>query len=386
KITPSKDAKTWTVKLREGLKFSDGSPLTAEDVAYTFKRVTNPDDPKAGAEALSKLDRSKIEVKDELTTVFHFNKPFSVFPEAVAYYAMGIVSTGYDPKDPVSSGPFKLKSFTPGKQSTFVRNENYWREGEPYLDAVTIIDFPDDTARVNALLGGQVDAIDQLPLGQVKVVEADPKFEVLESPSGSWLPFTMRVDKPPFDDPKVRKAFRLIVDREQMIEQVLDGHGTIGNDMYAPLGECYPEDIEQRTQDIDKAKELLAEAGQSDLKVDLVTSPVAAGLVEAAQVFAQQAKDAGVEVNVKKVDTGVFYGDQYLKWTFAQDFWFTRDYLTQAAQGTLPEAPYNETHWADQAWIDLVHKATGTTDKEEHCELIRQAQQIEYTKYAYILS
>ncbi|WP_427005767.1 ABC transporter substrate-binding protein [Pseudarthrobacter sp. H2] len=384
-ITPSTDAKTWTVHLRAGLKFSDGKPITAEDVVFTFKRITDPKSPMAGATALSTLDRDALKASDAQTVVFSFTSPYATFPDTVAQYTAGIVPVGYDPQKPVSSGPFMVDSFTPGQQSVFVKNPNYWRAGQPYLDKVTIIDFPDDTARVNALLGGQVDAIDQLPLGQVNVVKANPAMKVLESATGSWLPFTMRVDQAPFDDPKVREAFRLIVDRKQMVDQVLGGHGTIGNDMYGPFDACFPSDAAQRQQNIEKARQLLAEAGKSNLSVDLVTSPAAAGLVEAAQVFAEQAKAAGVTVNVKKVDPGEFYGDQYLKWSFSQDFWFTRDYLPQTAASGLPGAPYNETHWNDKEWTDLVTKAQATTDATARCGLIKQANKIEFDRGGYII-
>lgn len=384
-ITPSEDARTWTVRLRPGLKFSDGSALDSADVIATFQRIADPDAPKSGAAGLATLDVSRLAAPDPRTVHFHFTEPFAPFEDAMAQYANGIVPTDYDPEEPVSSGPFMVESFTPGQQSTFVRNPHYYEEGRPYLDELVIIDFPDDTARVNALLGGQVDAIDQLPLGNFNVIKYDDKFRVLESETGSWLPFTMRVDKPPFDDERVRDAFRLIVDRQQMVDQVLGGHGAVGNDMYGRFDACYPDDLPQREQDLEEARRLLAEAGQSDLEVDLVTSPVAAGLVEAAQVFAEQAKAAGVRVNVRKVDPGEFYGDQYLSWTFAQDFWFTRDYLPQAAAGSLPDAPYNETHWSHPGWRDLVERANATTDEAQRCELIRRAQQIEHDEGGHII-
>lgn len=385
KITPSTDAKTWTIHLRPGLKFSDGNPITSADVAATFQRITDPKNPKAAAAALAGLDRQHITTPDAQTAVFTFKNPFVIFPDTVAGYALGIVPKNYDPKKPVSSGPFVLTSFTPGQQSSFVKNPNYWRKGEPHIDKLVLIDFPDDTARVNALLGGQVDAIDQLPLGQIKVIQANPALKVLESKTGSWIPFTMRVDQPPFSDARVRQAMRLIVDRRQMIDQVLGGHGTIGNDMYAPFDKCYPADTAQRKQDIAQAKKLLAEAGKSNLSVELVTSSAAAGLVEAATVFAQQAKAAGVTIKLNKVDPGVFYGDNYLKWTFSQDFWFTRDYLPQTATSGFSSSPYNETHWNNPQWNALVNKANATLDETARCGLIKRAQQIEYDQGGYII-
>lgn len=385
RVTSSDGARTWTVHLRPGLRFSDGRPITSQDVVASFKRIDDPKDPKSGASTLSGLELDQFETPDPQTVVFHFRAPFATFEDSIAQYENGVVPADYDPAHPVSSGPFEVQSFTPGQESVFVRNPDYWQKGRPYLDKLVLVDFPDDTARVNALLGGQVDAIDQLPLADYNVIKYDDRFHVLESQTGSWLPFTMRVDRPPFNDPRVREAFRLIVDRKQMVEQVLGGHGAVGNDMYGRFDACYPSDLPQRSQDIEKAKQLLAEAGQSHLSVDLVTSPAAAGLVEAAQVFAQQAKAAGVTVNVKQVDPGTFYGDQYLKWTFSQDFWFTRDYLPQAAQGSTPDAPYNETHWSDPTWQRLVEQADAQTNQTARCALIRRAEQIEYDKGGYII-
>ena len=138
---------------------------------------------------------------------------------------------------------------------------------------------------------------------------------------------------------------RLIVDRPQMVLQVLSGQGRVANDMYAPLDPGYNHALPQRHQDIEQAKSLLKQAGQEGLSVQLTTSPVFNGVVQAAEVFAQQATPAGVKVKLNQVNTSVFYGPNYLKWPFAQDFWATREYLPQVAQGSAPAAPFNETHW-----------------------------------------
>ena len=134
-----------------------------------------------------------------------------MFDQRLGQYFNGIVPVDYDPNNPVGTGPFRFGSFTPGEQSRFPANPNYWVEGEPHVDELVIIDFPDDTARVNALLSGQVQAMDNLPLGQLRVVEANPELKALVASTGAWLPFTMRVDHPPFDDVRVRQALRLIV-------------------------------------------------------------------------------------------------------------------------------------------------------------------------------
>jgi peptide/nickel transport system substrate-binding protein len=195
----------------------------------------------------------------------------------------------------------------------------------------------------------------------------------------------MRVDKPPFNDVRVRQAFRLMVDRRQMIEQVMLGMGRLGNDMYSPYDPAYDSSLPQRHQDLEQAKSLLKAAGREGLAVELVTSPVFQGVVAAAEVFAQQATGAGVKVAIRQVDTTTFYGPNYLGWTFAQDFWATREYLPQVAQGSLPGSPFNETHWADPTFIKLIKQARAQLDQAKRDEILREAQMIEYEQGGYII-
>ncbi|MBN6040271.1 ABC transporter substrate-binding protein [Amycolatopsis sp. 195334CR] len=377
-LTPSADARTWTAVLRAGVRFHDGRPVTPADVVATFARVLDPQDPKSGAASLSML--GEVVPTGDRTVEFRLTEPSPGFDDYLGQYMLGIVPSGFDPANPVGTGPFRLESFTPGQQSAFVRNEHYWRPGEPYLDRLVLINFTEDDARINALLSSQVDAIDQVPVGLIDVLASDERIRVLRSETGTWLPFTMRVDRPPFDDARVRQAFRLVVDREQMINQVLSGQGRVGNDLYAPFDPAYAADLPQRRRDVEGARRLLAEAGHANLTVELVTAPIQAGAVEAAQVFQRQAADAGITVNLRRVDTTTFFGDDYLSWDFAQSFWYTRNYLPQVASGAVPTAPFNETHWADPEFLDLIARARSTVDTNERNALLRQAQRIEYER------
>jgi peptide/nickel transport system substrate-binding protein len=384
-IEPDQKAQSWTVRLREGITFHNGKPVTADDVLFSLKRIIDPKDPKTGAASIGYIDIDRSRKLDSRTVRIQLKFANVGFPDDVGQYFNSIVPTDYDPKKPVGTGPFMFDSFTAGQRSVFKRYPDYWREGLPRVDEVTIIDFPDDTPRLNALLSGQVDAITNLPPGQIAQVKENDQFKVLISETGGWQPFTMRVDKAPFEDVKVRQAMRLLVDREQMIAQVLSGQGRVANDLYAPYDPAYDKDLPQRRQDLDQAKSLLRQAGQSDLSVELVTSAVFQGIVEAAQVIAEQAKGAGVTIKVRKVDPGIFYGDNYLQWPFAQDFWATRTYLSQVAQGSLPDSPFNETHWKDPEFLDLIAQARAELDDAKRTELLHEAQKIEYERGGYIV-
>jgi peptide/nickel transport system substrate-binding protein len=378
-------ADSWVVKIRPGIEFHNGKTVTADDVIFSLQRITDAKDPKVGAASIGYVDIKNIKKLSKSSVRIPLKFANTTFLDDIGQYFNAIVPVGYDPKQPVGTGAFMYESFTPGQQSVFKKFPNYWQSGRPYVDQVTIIDFTDDTARVNALLGGQVDAIDNLPTGQIAQVQGSSSLKVLISHTGQWQPFTMRVDQAPFSDVRVRQAMRLIVDRPQMVEQVLSGQGRVANDMYAPFDPAFNSTLPQRHQDIAQAKSLLKAAGHSGLTVQLTTAPVFQGVVQAAEVFAQQAQAAGVNVKLQKLDTGTFYGPNYLKWTFAQDFWSTREYLPQVAQGSLPTSPFNETHWADPTFLKLIGQARAELDASKRNQILQEAEKIEYDTGGYII-
>jgi peptide/nickel transport system substrate-binding protein len=393
-ISPNKAADQWTIRVRKGIEFHNGKTLSADDVKFSLQRLVNKKLGLFGGAALSSVDPARIQKLDNRTVRLHLKQRDGTILDALGQYVAGIVPVGYSPnaigqaKPNIGTGPYKVQSFTPGQQSVHVRNPNYWRSGQPYFDKVVIIDFPDDTARVNALLGGQVDAITDVPPAQVAVVTGHSGTKVLESPSAAWTPICMRVDAEPFTDVRVRQAMRLIANRPQMVAQALSGHGRIGNDLYGPFDEAFAKSLPQRHQDIDKAKSLLKAAGKDGLTIDLQSTNGALGMNEGAQVFAQQAKAAGVNVNVKILDSGPFYGPQYLKWTFSTDFWGSRNYLSQVAAGSLPSSPYNETHWPDAShrkFLSLYNQAKVTADRTKRTEIMREMQKMEYDAGGYII-
>jgi peptide/nickel transport system substrate-binding protein len=349
-LTSNAKGTEWTLRVRQGITFHNGKTLTADDVIYTFQQILNPKAPAAAAAGL----------------------------------ASDIIPVGYNPAAPVGTGPFKLKSFSPGTQSIFVRNGGYWQSGLPYLDEIVITNYSDETSQVNALLAGQVDVVNLLSEDVISEVQGEGK-NVLVSTGGGWNPFTMRVDTGTFRDPRIRQAMRLVVDRQQMLDLVFGGFGTLGNDLFGIWAPEYDHSLPQRHQDIDQAKSLLKAAGAEDLHVTLVTADIAQGTVLAAQVFAQQASAAGISVSVDDVTVNEFYGTNYLKWQFAQDYWFYNFYLPQVSLATLPTASYNETHWDNSRYNSLYAQAISTADDALRTEIAHEMQQIEYDEGGYII-
>ncbi|WP_441931287.1 ABC transporter substrate-binding protein [Mesorhizobium sp. 2RAF21] len=382
-MEPTKDAMSWTVKLRKDITFHNGKALKASDVLFSFRRTSDPQHPLYKANVFQTIDLKNARVIDDLTFELPMLTPMSVLPEMVAN--VNIVPEDYDPAKPVGTGPFKLQSFTPGEQSVSVRNENYWKSGRPYLDSITVIDtFKDSTAAFNALQGGQVHVFPDVPLVLLNQVAEGGPIKVLMSEPSKWTPFTMRVDQPPFDDPRVRQAFRLILDRKQLARVAFNGHAAVGNDLFSNWSPYY-DNTKHRDQDLDQAKFLLKQAGKSDLAVELMTSDVSAGVLQSAQVFARQAKDAGVTVKVTQVTPDVYYGENYLKWTFAQDYWYSNPFFSQVMSGSLPDSIFNETHWADPKYIQLYQEALKTVDFDKRRELALAMQAIDFDIGGYII-
>jgi peptide/nickel transport system substrate-binding protein len=333
-ITPNAKATEWTVRLRKGVSFHDGKPLTGEDVIYSLQRIVKGNLP--GAAMLPTLDLAGVAQLDTYSVKLPFSSPYASLVEALAGYSyyLNIVPVGYDPKHPIGTGPFEYKSFTPGVQSVFVRNPHYWEAGLPYLDEVVISDYSDASSQLDALESGAADVVNLLSADVVAAVESSGA-KVVISEAGGFTPFTMRVDRPPFDDVRVRQAFRLIANRPQMNEEVFEGHGVQANDLFSIYDPEYDHAIPQREQDIERAKSLLKAAGHEHLVVELVTADIAQGTTEVAQVLAQNASKAGVKVNINQTTVTTFYGADYLKWTFAQDYWYYSAYLPQVGQATL---------------------------------------------------
>jgi peptide/nickel transport system substrate-binding protein len=383
-ITPSPDARTWTIRLRKGVTFHDGRELTADDVIYTFRTILNPKSPQVGAPDIATMVTSGLQAVDKYTVRVPFSRPFAPFPETLATYSYPVLPVGFDARHPIGTGPFKFVSFTPGEQCVMVRNPDYWQTGLPYLDQIIVTDVADETAQVNGLAAGQFDVIDELTAPSIAAVKSNGgNIEI--SDGGAWVPFTMRCDRPPFNDVRVRQAFRLIVDRPAMREAVFEGHGVIGNDLYSIWDPVYDNAIPQREQDLEQAKHLLKQAGQAGLTVELVTGPIAPGALESAQTLAQQALGAGVTIKLSTITPTEYFGPNYLKWLFAQDNWFYSPYFVMQGLADTPTAPFNETHFHDDRYLALTTEAQATVDTAKRTEIAHEMQQIYHEQSGYII-
>jgi peptide/nickel transport system substrate-binding protein len=308
----SHHATRYTFKIRKGVTFHDGSPLTARDVAAQFARVLNPKTGSAGLSVLSPvLKPSGIRVKDRHTIVFHLTTPDAFFGLRTAHYTLRIPKAGTTNwlHGSPGSGPFKNVSFQPGVGFRFVRNPHYWMSGLPYLDHVNGVAIPDQATKVESLLVGDTDLTDSVPASSYSQIRSSGSAALynLQSPS----PFTFDVDGSvaPFNNINVQHAMKMSLDRHQMLAIVVAGYGMVSADsLIPPIDPYYPKDLKPFPHDPQQAKHLLAKAGYPQgFSQDVWTTTAFPYLNEAAQLGKAEMAPAGITLNIQSVSN-----DQYL--------------------------------------------------------------------------
>ena len=293
--------------------------------------------------------------------------------------------TNLDPQKPWNgTGPFMVESFTPGQRSVLKKNPNYWMSGKPYLDSVVIIDMADPTAQINALLSGQVDAIDSVPLNETTAIAERKNLKLLTANGGYFQPIVMRVDLPPFNDNRVRQAFRLIADRPAMVKQAYNNYAAIANDMPSHGDPSYPTSLPQRHQDIEKAKSLLKAAGKEGLTVTMTTADEDYGLIPGAQVFAQNAKQAGVNVKLNVIQQSVF-DPKFLKWPFTQGYWGNKPFGIMWSLLYAPGGIFNETNFNDPVGNKIYTEALKDTNEKSRNQKFVALEKILYDRGGHII-
>ncbi|WP_436759746.1 ABC transporter substrate-binding protein [Streptosporangium sp. V21-05] len=325
KWEPEEGGRRWVFSLREGVTFSDGTPLDAKAVKATFDRLLDPKSKSAAAAAFdSVLAEGGIGVRGDSTVVFTLERAFSDFPYLVSAgnYNAVILKADYAgdfTAKPVGTGPFLLESYDASSGAVFKRNPKYWEPGKPYLDGVRITFYADDQADLLALQSGEIDAqILSRPalVGPLKGLGGT----VVDQVQGTGLTaFTLRVDQAPFDKKEVRQAIAYALDRPGVNAGVYDGIGALGNDhLFAALFPAAPPDVPQRAKDPAKVASLLAAAGVEKLSFALTYDPPSKDYALTVQ---DQLKQVGIEVELDQRTSGDFYGGDQEKdtpWLFTQ--------------------------------------------------------------------
>jgi peptide/nickel transport system substrate-binding protein len=376
----SDDLKTWTFKLRSGVKFHHGKVFNADDVVFSFTRILDPKLASPGRSVLNVLEG--VEKKDDSTAIFHLKQPYADLPVVVGGIFGRIVPSdrGDDQilKEPSGTGPFKFQENVIGDHLTVVRNPDYWQPGLPYLDGIRQVTMPEQASRDAALGGGQIDMIWQVYPTSRDTLKQFPNVKLYSASSGGYVPLVMRSDRPPFDDVRVRQAMKYVVDREQIRQVVMLGAGDLANDQPIPPALPLYTDIGLRTPDVARAKQLLSEAGHPNgLDLTLYTSPGRPGMVELAVAFQQMAAPAGIRVKIQKVPIDSFWADYWMKKDFYASNWFMRSTIDETLSVAYKsDAQWNEAFWKSPKLDDLILAGRGERDESKRKQIYAQAARL----------
>ena len=384
-IEVADDLSTYTLRLRPGLVFTDGSPVTVRDVVYSLNAPATLGSLPFLKNALGVFDLGAAQVEDDLTAVLPARSPLVdgrlLLCQSNLVFKEG--TTEFTPDMP-TCGPFRMTTFDPGQGSAFVRHDGYVPppgSPAPHLDGLELRSIADSDARANALSGGQLDYADDLALTTARTLGAANGVSVVatEVPAVNLLSFAMNVRQAPFDDPRVVEAFKLAVDRQGIVDTVFFGRAVVGNDLSSIGYPGYASDIEQRPHDPDRARDLLRQAGAEGAQVTLTTGPEVPGMVETATVYAENLRAVGVDVRINELPPGQLYSDfaAYPKLQFAGGYNPPQPVLTAYQATRRVGAPSN--FGFDRPDIDaLMTTARSSADAAERDQALEQAQRLQW--------
>lgn len=369
------DATEWTFKLRQGVEWHDGSPLTADDVIYSMNRHLGEDSASKAKVLVSDIQEW---VKDDKNTVRAvLSAPNAELPVALGTFHFKIVKAGTtDFQMPIGTGPYKVSEFKPGVRSIHTRNDNYWNDGGPYIEQFEVFGITDNVARVNALISGDIQMMGSLNPQAIPQVEETEGIEVFAVPSGACNTMVARLDMEPGNNPDFVMALKHLQRRDRVLNVIQKGYGDLGNDQ--PVGPAYGVDwcAEQgvRAYDPDRAKFLLNKSGVTDATINV--ADVAAGLMDRSLMMQRELAKLGVNLQINRVPTDGYWSTTWLKAPMHVGSWNMRPTANMMMTiGFKSDAPWNESRWKDERFDQLLAMARAELDPakryEMNCEMQR---------------
>ena len=372
----SEDAKTWRMKIRQGVTFHSGKPLTVEDVIASLEFHRGEDSTSAAGPLVAPIENMSADGTD--TVVFELSGGNADFPFILSDYHLTIHPAKDDSIDWQSGdgcGSYILKSKNFGVSVAMERNPNHWRDDVAFFDSIEMLALVDQNARTTALVSGDVDVADRMDLKTIGLLERDKNLSIHSVAGTQHFTFAMSANQAPFDDNNVRQALKYAINREELVEKILFGYGSVGNDVPVGQGQLYYNtEMEQKTYDPDKAKWYLKEAGMDSLSVSLSAADAAfAGAVDAGVLFQNSAKDAGIDLKVVREPNDGYWSDVWMKKPFSAVYWSGRPTQDQMfSTGYSCGAAWNDSFWCNDRFEELMVAARAELDPA-----IRQGQYFE---------
>ena len=376
----SDGATKWVFDLRKGVEFHNGKTLDSMDVIASLNHHRAPDATSAIKPLLELVE--DIEADGNSRIIFSLSAGNADFAATLASHGFSIKPARdgtIDPDSPVGTGGYLLERFDPGVSARGKRNPNYWKEDRAHFDEVEIVSVADTAARTNGLITRNFHVIDRVDLRTVERTKRLPGIDIKSLAGPLHYTFPMRTDVPPFDDLNVRLALKHAVDREELVQKILYGYGTVGNDN--PIGPAYyyhNPDIPQREYDPDKAKWYLQQSGLTGLEVSLSAADAAfSRAVDAALLYQWNASQAGIEIDVVREPNDGYWSSVWMNKPWTACFWGgqpTTDTMLTIAYSA--GSSWNDTYWKHDRFNMLLEAARAELDESKRREMYNEMQVI----------
>jgi peptide/nickel transport system substrate-binding protein len=375
----SSDAMTWSFAIRQGITYHSGKSLTPDDVVASLNHHRGEGSTSAVKTFFDPVTDIKVDGQNVIITLNGANADFPYLMSDYHLPIMPAVDGKIDPTSTDGCGGYIVESFEPGVQATLNRNPNYWKTDRAHFDQIVLLSILDPAARLNALMTGEVDTIDQVDPASISLLESRGVAKILSISGNAHYCFPMDARAAPFSDNNVRLALKYAFDRQELVDKILAGHGTVSNDNpIGPANRYFHAEMEAKTYDPDKAKFHLKEAGMETLEVTLSAANAAfSGAVDAAVLMSEKAAAAGITITVDRVPDDGYWDNVWMKKPFAASYWggrpvedqmFTTAYTTGAA--------WNESFWSNTRFDELLVATRSELDDAKRREMYYEMQQL----------
>ena len=376
-VSSSPDARIWTFSIRPGIQFSNGQPVTAEDCRATLERHAG-EESKSGALGLLRDIASLSTNGNDL--VVELKTPNADLPYMLTDYHLMIQPNGGkdDPAAAIGTGPYKLREAEPGVRYVWERNTLAWDDSQGHADTIEHLVINDDTARVAALQSGQVHMANRIPPRVAGLVARMPAIEIKSTAGPGHYVFIMHANTAPFDNKDLRQALKYAINREEMVEKILFGNGTTGND--TPINAAYPlfsDDMPQRSYDPELAAKHYAASGHQGPILLRTSDNSFPGAPDAAALFQQSAKAAGIEIEIKREPNDGYWSEVWNVQPFCTSYWAgrpTQDAMFSTAY--LSTADWNDTRFINEQFDQLLLAARAELDNDKRKAMYRDMSMI----------
>ena len=367
-------ATVWTFKIRRGVTFHDGSPLTAADVVYSLNRHKDP--------ATGSVARALATPMQEILAVgthevrITLSSPNADLPVVLGTPHFLIIKDGTtNVATAIGTGPYRCQEFTPGVKSVAVRNPDYFKSGQPYLDEIELIGIPDESARLNALLSGDVQIAASLSPRLARRAQNAAGISVFQTKAGLYNDLIMRQDADPTRNPDLVLALKHLLDREQMQNTIFQGYAVVANDQpIDPTNRFYFPDLPQRPFDPEKAKFHLKRSGIGNTTLPL-HAMASHTMLDQAVLLQQAAQGIGLNIDIKRMPPDGYWSNVWMKFPLTMgtinprpsaDVLFTLFFKS--------DANWNESAWRNERFDQLLVLARGETDDAKRREMYAEMQ------------